>query len=107
MKIFSICLFFLFVLCVVQGADNDGFVSIFDGQTLKGWEATPAKTASAWTVNKGMIVGNGDKGRGYLTYTLNKNIADLELKFSYQTGLDINLIPVHLFMIILRVHPFI
>ena len=84
MKIFSISPFFLFVLCVVQGADKDGFVSIFDGQTLKGWEATPAKTAPAWTVNKGMIVGNGDKGRGYLTYTLNKNMTDLELKFSYR-----------------------
>ena len=31
-----------------------------------------------------MIVGNGDKGRGYLTYTPNKNIANLELKFSYR-----------------------
>tara|TARA_B100000614_G_C14544049_1_gene491396 strand:- start:1682 stop:2383 length:702 start_codon:yes stop_codon:yes gene_type:complete len=84
MKIFFISLFFLFVLCVVQGADKGGFVSIFDGQTLKGWEATPANTAPAWTVNKGMIVGNGDKGRGYLTYTPNKTIADLELKFSYR-----------------------
>ena len=84
MKIYSISSFFLFVLCVVQGADKDGFVSIFDGQTLKGWEATPAKTASAWTVKKGMIVGKGEKGRGYLTYTPNKNIADLELKFSYR-----------------------
>ena len=84
MKIFSISLFCLFVLCVVQGADKGGFVSIFDGQTLKGWEATPANTAPAWTVNKGMIVGNGDKGRGYLTYTPNKTIADLELKFSYR-----------------------
>ena len=84
MKIYSISPFFLFVLCVVQGADKDGFVSIFDGQTLKGWEATPAKTASAWTVKKGMIVGKGEKGRGYLTYTPNKNIADLELKFSYR-----------------------
>ncbi len=84
MKIFFISLFFLFVLCVVQGADKGGFVSIFDGQTLKGWEATPANTAPAWTVNKGMIVGNGDKGRGYLTYTPNKNMADLELKFGYR-----------------------
>ena len=82
MKIISISSFFLFVLCAAQGADKDGFISIFDGKTLKGWEATPAKTAPAWTVKKGMIVGNGDKGRGYLTYTPNKNVADLELKFS-------------------------
>ena len=67
-----------------QGADKDGFISIFDGKTLQGWEATPAKTAPAWTVKKGMIMGNGDKGRGYLTYTPNKNVADLEMKFSYR-----------------------
>ncbi len=67
-----------------QVADKDGFISIFDGKTLQGWEATPAKTAPAWTVKKGMIVGNGDHGRGYLTYSPNKNVADLELKFSYR-----------------------
>jgi len=84
MKIFFISSFFLFVICAAQGADKDRFISIFDGKTLKGWEATPAKTAPAWTVKKGMIVGNGDKGRGYLTYTPNKNVADLEMKFSYR-----------------------
>ena len=67
-----------------QSADKDGFISIFDGKTLKGWEAMPAKTASAWTVQDGMIVGNGDKSRGYLTYSPNKNVANLELKFSYR-----------------------
>ncbi len=61
-----------------------GFVSMFDGKTLDGWEATPANTAPAWTVKDGMIVGNGDKGRGYLTYSRNKQVADLELRFSYR-----------------------
>jgi len=63
--------------------DNDGFVSVFDGKTLKGWEAMPADTGPAWTVKNGMIVGNGDHGVGYLTYE-NKEIADLELKLSYR-----------------------
>jgi hypothetical protein len=67
-----------------QSADKDGFISIFDGKTLKGWEAMPAKTAPAWTVKDGIIVGNGDKGRGYLTYSPNKEVSDLELKFSYR-----------------------
>jgi len=72
---------------------------MFDGETLKGWEPTPAKIAPAWTVQDGMIVGNGDKGRGYLTYTANKNVADLELKFSYRfpgkgnSGVNIRAIP--------------
>ncbi len=60
------------------------FVSMFDGKTLDGWEATPAKTAPAWTVQDGMIVGNGDKGRGYLTYARNKQVADLEMHFCYR-----------------------
>jgi len=63
--------------------DKDGFVSIFDGKTLKGWKALPEKTAPAWTVEDGMIVGDGDKGIGYLTFE-NKEIADLEIKFSYR-----------------------
>jgi len=82
-----------------QVAAKDGFVSMFDGKTLKGWEATPAKTAPPWTVVHGMIVGNGDKGRGYLTYTANKSVADLEMKFSYRfpgkgnSGVNIRSIP--------------
>jgi hypothetical protein len=63
--------------------DKDGFVSIFDGKTLEGWEALPAKTAPAWTVRDGMIVGDGDKGQGYLTFE-NKEITDLEIKLSYR-----------------------
>ena len=82
-----------------QAAGKDGFISIFDGKTLKGWEAMPAETAPAWTVRGGMIVGTGDKGRGYLTYAPNKNVADLELKFSYRfpgkgnSGVSIRAIP--------------
>ncbi|MHC4433328.1 MAG: 3-keto-disaccharide hydrolase [Planctomycetota bacterium] len=63
--------------------DEEGFVSIFDGKTLKGWRALPAETAPAWTVTGGMIVGDGDKGRGYLTFE-NHEIADLEIKLSYR-----------------------
>lgn len=66
-----------------SGKEDEGFVSIFDGKTLQGWEAMPPKTAGAWTVKDGMIVGDGDKGRGYLTYE-KKQIADLELKLSYR-----------------------
>jgi hypothetical protein len=78
---------------------KDGFVSIFDGKTLNGWEATPAKSAPAWDVKNGAIVGTGDKGRGYLTYSKNKNVADLEMKFSYRfpgkgnSGVSIRAIP--------------
>jgi len=60
-----------------------GFVKMFDGKTLDGWEAMPAKTAPAWTVEDGTIVGNGAKARSYIVYR-NKEVADLELKFAYR-----------------------
>ena len=60
-----------------------GFVKMFDGKTLDGWEAMPVKTAPAWTVEDGMIVGNGSKARSYIVYR-NKEVADLELKFAYR-----------------------
>ena len=99
MKTFVTTLLLFLGLASVQGAAKDGFVSMFDGKTLKSWEAIPVKIAPAWTVQDGMIVGNGDKGRGYLTYSASKNVADLELKFSYRfpgkgnSGVNIRAIP--------------
>ena len=70
---------------VAIGAEKDksGFVSMFDGKTLQGWTVMPAKASKAWTVEKGMIVGNGDKGRSYLVFE-NREIADFEMKFCYR-----------------------
>lgn len=64
--------------------NDDGFESIFDGKTLDGWEEMPSLARKAWSVVDGMIVGEGDKGRGYLTYSKNKEIANFELKFLYR-----------------------
>ena len=84
MKTIATSFLILLSFASVFGVGKDGFVSIFDGKTLDGWEATPSKSAPAWTVKNGAIVGTGDKGRGYLTYSKNKNVADLEMKFSYR-----------------------
>ena len=73
----------LFLMAQVADAKPEGFIKIFDGKTLDGWEAMPAKTAPAWTVEDGMIVGNGAKARSYIVYQ-NKEVADLELKFAYR-----------------------
>tara|TARA_Y100000588_G_scaffold378226_1_gene458405 strand:- start:141 stop:845 length:705 start_codon:yes stop_codon:yes gene_type:complete len=82
-RIIPFLLIFLAVISVSVAKPDKEFVKIFDGETLDGWEVMPAKTSSAWTVKDEMIVGNGDKGRGYLVYQ-NKEIADLELKFLYR-----------------------
>lgn len=68
---------------LLQAADKEekGFVSIFDGKTLKGWEDDGKNPA--WYVKDGVIEGDGDKGRGYLVYE-NKELSNFELKFSYR-----------------------
>ncbi len=64
----------------VSAAD---FVSIFDGSTLNGWAAAPPEAASAWSVQEGVIVGEGAQNRSYLVFE-NHDIADFELKLSYR-----------------------
>lgn len=80
-------------------ADAEGFVTIFDGKTLLGWEEMPSVKERAWTVVDGVINGDGDIGRGYLVYE-KKQIADFELKFSYRfpkakgnSGVNVRAIP--------------
>jgi hypothetical protein len=80
--IFVVIVTILIVQFTAAKSDKD-FIKIFDGKTLNGWEAMPAKTANAWTVEDGMIVGNGSKARSYIVYQ-NKEVADLELKFAYR-----------------------
>lgn len=67
----------------ISEKDSEGFVSVFDGKTLNGWEPMPKKEVPSWSVQGGLIVGDGNKGTGYLTYQ-KKEIADFELKLSYR-----------------------
>ncbi len=69
---------------VAQEGDATGFHSLFDGQTLDGWQAVPESTASAWSVADGILMGNGDHGVGYLVYTRDKQLANFELRFRYR-----------------------
>ncbi|MFP6873743.1 MAG: DUF1080 domain-containing protein [Verrucomicrobiales bacterium] len=67
----------------IAAADTKGFVKIFDGKSLKGWEETPKGKTKAWSVKDGIIIGEGNKGRGYLVYE-NHELADFEIKISYR-----------------------
>ena len=55
-------------------ADEAEFVSMFDGRTIEGWTVMPEEAQAAWSVEDGMIVGNGNKGRSYLVYEKNQEI---------------------------------
>ena len=60
------------------------FVAIFDGKTLNGWHAVPADSISDWSVEDGMIVGQGSVDRlVYLVYD-DVELADFELEASYR-----------------------
>jgi hypothetical protein len=81
-----VCVTFLLIAAGVSAAEKaseSGFVSMFDGKSLRGWSVMPAKAAKAWTVKDGTIVGEGDKGRSYLTFDRG-DIADFEMKLSYR-----------------------
>lgn len=57
--------------------------SMFNGKNLDGWTAMPARTASDWSVEDGVIVGRGSKDRSYITWK-NRNVANFEMKLSYR-----------------------
>ena len=82
-KLFAYLLSIVFALSNTSAAKEKGFVKIFDGKTLNGWQPTKG-SENAWHVEDGILVGTGDKGRGYLTYIDNQSIADLEMTFSYR-----------------------
>ena len=63
---------------------NAEFVSIFDGKTLDGWHAVPARCISEWSVEDSIIVGEGSWGcLSYLAFD-NVDLTDFELEASYR-----------------------
>ena len=64
--------------------EDAGFVSMFDGRTLDGWHAVPADSIPDWSVEDGMIVGQGSVDRlVYLVYD-DVELTDFELEASYR-----------------------
>jgi hypothetical protein len=65
-------------------SNHDGYVSLFDGQSLKGWDGNP----KFWRVEDGTIVGESSKknpcGNTYLVYR-NMKAKDFTLKFEMKT----------------------
>ena len=68
---------------LVNNSGDASFVSMFDGHSLAGWSEMLSSGENAWSVEDGVIVGNGDKGLGYLTYDRG-DIGDFEMMFSYR-----------------------
>lgn len=67
-----------------QAADEPGFVSLFNGKDLSGWDGNP----KFWSVKDGVIDGtttkdNPTKGNTFLIYR-NDSVDDFELRLDYQ-----------------------
>ena len=86
-------------MCEEKQPDTDGLVEIFDGKTLDGWHAVPKDSAADWTVDDGMIVGQGSVDRQSFLVFNDEKLTDFELRLNYRlpgkgnTGVDIRLIP--------------
>ena len=50
-----------FALAQTEAEEGDGFVSIFDGRSLAAWRADPVSQAAAWSVEDGVIRGEGQE----------------------------------------------
>ena len=59
---------------------------IFDGKSLEGWEARPAKDAEGhWTVQDGVIIAENANEKGSNLWTI-KEYKDYEIELEYQTS---------------------
>ena len=82
---------FLILGAYATARGDDGWVPIFDGETLSGWQANPEALAAGWSVHDGAIQGKGIEDRqAYLVYSGNADLSDFELKFSYRMLTDGN-----------------
>ncbi len=86
MRLLAFCLFAVGVVLphVAVTAADDGYVSLFDGKTLKGWDGNP----DFWSVRDGAITGqttkeNPTKGNTFLVYR-GGDYKNFELKFEYK-----------------------
>ena len=66
----------------VSGADEEGFVTIFDGKSMNGWKIN--ESPESWKFQDGMLIANG--GRSHCFYVGDdKPFVNFELKVDVQT----------------------
>jgi hypothetical protein len=75
-------------LGTVACADEDGFVSLFDGKTLEGW--TQRNGLATYRVEDGAIVGKTAKNSPNSFLCSNKAFCDFELLFDVQVDKGLN-----------------
>jgi hypothetical protein len=77
----------LFLSIFLLPGCGDGWVSLFDGRTLTGWECEPAELASHWKVENGEMVGENPDEKGSMLWTTGI-YTNYELELEYITLTD-------------------
>lgn len=72
----------------IPTGENDGWVSLFDGETLSGWEQHNG--TATYRVEDGMIVGNTWEGSPNSYLCSKENYSDFELKFEVKVDDELN-----------------
>ncbi|MEP7366494.1 MAG: DUF1080 domain-containing protein [Acidobacteriota bacterium] len=76
--------------CAGTGAAQDGWKSLFDGKSLKGWEGRPTfapESKGDWTVKDGAIVCGGTKASWLSS---EKHFSDFQLKLEFRGAENVN-----------------
>jgi hypothetical protein len=80
-------LFLCGVLFIFSNSCGEGFVSLFNGKSLKGWTCDPPSLASHWKVQNGELVGENTDMKGSILWTTG-TYRDYELELEYITLTD-------------------
>ena len=75
---------YLFVVLIIAGSCGTGYVNLFDGKTLDGWECDPAELALHWKVENGELVGENPDEKGSMLWTT-RTYKDYDLELEYIT----------------------
>lgn len=66
----------------VRGADEEGFVTIFDGKSMNGWKIN--ESPESWKFQDGMLIANGPRSHCFYVGD-DKPFVNFELKVDVQT----------------------
>lgn len=94
-----LCFYLLFSLILANGCQQDEWISIFDGKSLDGWEASENK--DSWKVDDGSLITSGP--RSHLYYS--GDISDHDFKnFEFMADVKTtpDLIQVSIFILNIR-----
>jgi hypothetical protein len=82
------CLGLILVTSAGFAEEKDGWVSLFDGQTLKGWEQKNG--TATYQVEDGVILGKTSEGSPNSFLCSTKEYGDFELKFEVKVDDELN-----------------